>query len=409
MIKMYDLLIKNCFLATPQGNCAKKGTDFGEILLQQNANIGISGGKITYIGTEIPAATQVVDAGGRLVTPGLVDCHTHLVFGGSRQNELTLKLAGKDYLEILAAGGGILSTVAATRAAGFNELYSRASNFLDAMLRHGTTTVEAKSGYGLDCENEIKQLEVAKKLNENHKVDVVSTFMAAHAIPAEHKTNPDAYVGLVADVAIPAVAEKGLAEFCDIFCEKGVFDLAQSRRVLEAAKNAGMGIKIHANEIINLGGAILAAGLGATSAEHLIASNELDMDALASSGVIAVLLPTTSFYLGKDYADAAKMVEKRVPIAIGSDFNPGSSPNFNLQLSMTIACLKYRLSPAQVLTAATLNAACAINRGATKGSIEEGKDADLVIWDCPDLDYLFYRFGNNQAHVVIKNGELIDV
>jgi len=406
---MYDLLIKDCLLATPQGNSAKKGADFGEILVQPHVNIGISGGRITYIGAETPAAAQVVDAGGRLVTPGLVDCHTHLVFGGSRQNELALKLAGKDYLEILAAGGGILSTVAATRAADFDELYSRASGFLDDMLRHGTTTVEAKSGYGLDCDNEIKQLEVAKKLNENHRVDVVSTFMAAHAIPAEHKANPDVYVGLVADTAIPAVAEKGLAEFCDIFCEKGVFDLAQSRRVLEAAKKAGMGVKIHANEINNLGGAILAAGLGATSAEHLIASNELDMEALASAGVVAVLLPTTSFYLGKDYADAAKMLEKGVAIAIGSDFNPGSSPNFNLQLSMTIACLKYRLNPAQVLTAATLNSACAINRGETKGSIEHGKDADLVIWNCPDLDYLFYRFGNNQAHKVIKNGEVIEV
>jgi len=406
---MYDLLIKNCLLATPQGALPKKGADFGDILTAPNTNVGISGGKIAYIGADAPAAAQTFDAGGRLVTPGLVDCHTHLVFGGSRQNELALKLAGKDYLEILAAGGGILSTVAATRAAGFDELYSRASSFLDDMLRHGTTTVEAKSGYGLDCDNEIKQLEVAKKLNENHKADVVSTFMAAHAIPAEHKTNPDAYVGLVADVAIPAVAEKGLAEFCDIFCEKGVFDLAQSRRVLEAAKNASLGIKIHANEINNLGGAILAAGLGATSAEHLIASNEVDMEALAAAGVVAVLLPTTSFYLGKDYADAAKMVEKGVAIAIGSDFNPGSSPNFNLQLSMTIACLKYRLNPAQVLTAATLNAACAINRGATKGSVEQGKDADLVIWDCPDLDYLFYRFGNNQAYKVIKNGELIDV
>jgi imidazolonepropionase len=238
-------------------------------------------------------------------------------------------------------------------------------------------------------------------------MDVVSTFMGAHAIPQEYKQNPDGYVNLVANEMIPMVAERSLAEYCDIFCEKGVFDAAQSEKVLVAAKKAGLGIKIHANEINNLGGALLAAKLCAASAEHLIASDSQDLEALAKSGTIAVLLPTTSFYLGKDFAPARQMMGAGIAVAIASDFNPGSSPNFNLQLSMTLACLKYGMTPAQVLTAATLNAACAIGRGATKGSVEVGKDADMVIWNCPDLDFLLYRFGDNQAKNVIKNGELI--
>ena len=404
---MFDLLIKNANLATPLGNEPKKGDSLGEIQVANDMNIGINKGKIAYIGQGLPVASEVLDAKGHLVTPGLVDCHTHLVFGGSRQNELGLKLAGADYLEILAAGGGILSTVTATRAASFDQLYDRAASFLDDMLRHGTTTVEAKSGYGLSVEGELKQLKVAAKLQAEHPMDIVSTFMGAHAVPTEYKGNADGYVDLVANEMIPAVAEANLAEYCDIFCETGVFDLVQSRRVLKAAKNAGLGIKIHANEINNLGAALLAAELKATSAEHLIASNKHDMEALAAAGTIAVLLPTTSFYLGKNFADGKKMIEKGVAIAVGSDFNPGSSPNFNLQLSMTIACLKYGLHPAQVLTATTLNATCAIGRGQNKGTIEMGKDADLVVWNCPDLDYLFYRFGNNQAQHVIKNGELI--
>ena len=407
---MLDLLIVNGTLATPTGSEPKKGDAQGGFEAQQGMNIGVKDGKITHVGHEKwgrPETAKVIYADGCLVTPGLVDCHTHLVFGGFRQHELGLKLAGADYLDILAAGGGILSTVQATRTADFNELYTKAACFLDDMLAHGTTTVEAKSGYGLETATEIKQLEVAAKLQAEHVVDVVSTFMGAHAIPPEFKKSPDDYVDLIVKEMIPTVAERGLAEYCDIFCEKGVFDAAQSRKVLEAAKKAGLGIKIHANEINNLGGALLAAELNAASAEHLIASDDKDLEALAKSDTIAVLLPTTSFYLGKDFAPARKMMDGGIAVAIASDFNPGSSPNFNLQLSMTIACLKYGMTPAQVLTAVTLNAACAIGRGASKGSLEMGKDADIVIWNCPDLDYLFYRFGNNQAKNVIKNGEII--
>ena len=404
---MLDLLITNVHLATPKGNSPKRGGAHGDIFIEKNINIGIKDGKIAYIGHDTPGAAKTHNAEGHLATPGLVDSHTHLVFGGFRQHELALKLDGADYLDILAAGGGILSTVKATRAASFDELYTKAASFLDDMLAHGTTTVEAKSGYGLETETELKQLEVVKKLQQEHKMDIVSTFMGAHAIPTEYKENPDDYVDLVINEMIPTVEEQNLAEYCDIFCEKGVFDIAQSRKILKAAKKVGLGIKIHANEINNLGGAMLAAELGATSAEHMIASDQSDIEALAKFGFIAVLLPATSFYLGKPFAPARQMLNRGATVAIASDFNPGSSPNFNLQLAMTLACLKYGLKPAEVLTAVTLNAAYAIGRGATKGSIEEGKDADIVIWNCPDLDYLFYRFGNNQAKNVIKNGEVI--
>jgi len=404
---MLDLLITNAHLATPTGNAPKKSDTLGQILIEKDVKIGVAAGKVAYIGRDVPQAEKVFDAQGLLVTPGLVDCHTHLVFGGFRQNELAMKLAGADYLDILAAGGGILSTVAATRAASFDELYAKAGRFLDDMLAHGTTTVEAKSGYGLETSTEMKQLEVAAKLQAEHPVDVVSTFMGAHTIPPEYKQNPAAYVDLIVVEMIPKVVKQGLAEYCDIFCETGVFDVVQSEKILTAAKNTGLGLKIHANEINNLGGALLVARLGAVSADHLIASDERDLDALAKSDTIAVLLPATSFYLGKNFAPAKQMLNKGMAIAIASDFNPGSSPNFNLQLAMTLACLKYGLAPAQVLTAVTLNAACAIGRGGCKGSIEVGKDADMVIWDCPDLDFLFYRYGNNQVKNVIKNGEMI--
>ena len=404
---MLDLLIINAHLVTPQGNEPKIGLSQGDIFIDSGINIGVAGGKIAYIGHDTPEAARVYAAGGQLVTPGLVDCHTHLVFGGFRQHELAAKLAGADYLEILAAGGGILSTVKATREADFDDLYSKASGFLDDMLRYGTTTIEAKSGYGLETATEIKQLKVVSKLQTEHAMDVVSTFMGAHAIPQEYKQNPDKYVDLIVNEMIPEASKQNLAEYCDVFCEKGVFDVGQSKKVLEAAKSSGMNIKIHANEINNLGGALLASELAATSAEHLIASNPQDLEALAKSGTTAVCLPTTSFYLGKNFAPARQMMDAGIAVAIASDFNPGSSPNFNLQLSMTLACLKYGLLPTEVLTAVTLNAACAIGRGWSKGSIEVGKDADMVIWNCPDLDYLFYRFGNNQVKNVIKNGELI--
>ncbi|MCL2416231.1 MAG: imidazolonepropionase, partial [Defluviitaleaceae bacterium] len=347
---------------------------------------------------------EILNAGGRLATPGLVDSHTHSVFGGFRQHELQAKLAGATYMEILQQGGGILSTVRATRAASHGELLQKTLQLLDDMLAHGTTTVEIKSGYGLDLDTEIKQLRVIEQLQKEHQMDIISTFMGAHAIPHEYSENPNGYADLLINEIIPEISSLNLAEYCDIFCEKAIFSIEQSRKILQAAKAHGFGVKIHADEIIPMGGAALAAELGAISAEHLIEADDYGLEQMSKSGTIAILLPATSFYLGKNFARAQKMIELGIPIAVATDFNPGSSPNYNMQFCLNLAYLKYRMNPAQALCAATLNAAAAIGLSESKGSVEIGKDADIILWDCPDLDFLFYRYGNNQVHKVIKSG-----
>ena len=402
---MNDILIKNIgVLATPQGTGAVSGDSQGDVRFITNASIAAKDGKITFVGNlkKPPEAKQVIDAGGRLVTPGLVDSHTHLVFGGYRQHELSLKLQGASYLEILLAGGGILSTVETTRKLPQKNLYTKSLDFLKQMLAHGTTTVEAKSGYGLDLVTELKQLQVIHDLSADF--NIVSTFMGAHAIPNEYKANHEAYVDFVIEDVLPVVAARRLATFCDVFCEKSVFGITDSRRILSEARKLGFRTKIHADEIESMGGAGLAAELGCISAEHLLESKDSDLDLMAKAGVIAVLLPATSFYLNKAYARARDMINKGIPVAIATDFNPGSSPNFNMQLVLNLACLKLKLSPTEALTAATLNGAAAIGMAKTKGSIEEGKDADIIIWNAPDLDFLFYRYGNNQVFEVIRKG-----
>jgi len=405
------LIIKNAVLATPIGKEPKKGNEQKQIKIVKNAAIVIEGEKITYADEQSLAPltdnTQVLDAGGRLVTPGLVDAHTHSVFGGWRQHELSQKLAGIPYLDILKSGGGILSTVESTRSASEAELIQKTQGLFDLMLSHGTTTCESKSGYGLDLENEIKQLTVLKSLNESQScnMSVVPTFMGAHAFPKN--CNRNEYIDLLLNSLIPQTAQLGLSEFCDIFCEEAVFTLEESRRILQKAKECGFKLKIHADEIECLGGAELAAELGAISAEHLIQTSTEGIQAMAKSDVIAVLLPNTSFYLDKPYARARSMIEHGMAVAVASDFNPGSSPCLNLQFAMTLACLKYKLTPSECITAVTLNAAAAINRAQYIGSLEEGKMADVVVWDAPDLDFLFYRYGNNQANVVIKSGKIV--
>ena len=407
---MLDLLIKNIGeLATAQGNTPKKGTAQGEVQTSHQVSIGITDGKISYVGPEeeAPTAKQTYDAEGCLVTPGLVDAHTHLVFGGWRQHELPQKLAGATYLEILKGGGGILSTVRNTRAATEEELVEKTKNLLDQMIAHGTTTVEAKSGYGLSTAEELKQLRVVRALQETHPVDLVSTFMGAHAIPEEYKNDRASYVKLVCEEMIPTVAREKLAEFCDIFCETAVFDTEETRKILNCAKEYGFGVKLHGDEIDPIDGGELAGDLGALSAEHLIEASDAGIEAMAKSGTIGVLLPATSMYLDKSFARARKMLDTNMAVAVATDFNPGSSPNFNMQIPMTLACLKYRLSPKEALTAVTLNGACAIRRGDLVGTIEVGKQADIVVWDAPDLNFLFYRYGNNQVKKVIKKGNLI--
>ena len=411
---MTALLVKNIgTLQTPVGSFPHGGKAQGENLKLRNAAILIENGVIREItdGGRLPQGSEeadaVVDAEGKLVTPGLVEGHTHMVFGGYRQHEIPMKLKGAGYLDILRAGGGILDTVRKTREAGFEELYGKTEGFLDEMMALGVTTCEAKSGYGLDFDTEVKMLQVLKKLNETHPMDVVSTFMGAHAIPDEYKGRPDDFIDMLCEEVMPYVKEQGLAEFADIFTEDSVFNYDQSKRYLEKAKTLGFGLKIHADEIEAIGGSLLAGELGAVSCEHLISIDEKGLDSLAAGGVTAMCLPATSFYLGAGYAPARKMIELGIPVATASDFNPGSCPSLNLQFVMNLACIKYKLLPEEVLTAVTINPACAIGRGDRVGTLEKGKQGDLVIWDAPDMDMLCYRFGSNLALQVIKKGELV--
>lgn len=406
-------LLKNIgCLQTPVGSHSHKGKQQGENIKYFDAAVAMEDGIITEItdGGKLPEGEfdAVYDACGKLVTPGLVDGHTHLIFGGYRQHELAMKLQGADYLDILRAGGGIIDTVRKTREADQSELYIKAAAFLDEMIGMGVTTCEAKSGYGLTTECELKMLQVIKDLNDRHYMDVVPTFMGPHAIPPEFEGRGDDYIDMVCDEMLPAVKEQGIAEFCDIFCEDSVFNAEQSRKYLEAAKAMGFELKVHADEIEAIGGSELAGELGATSAEHLIAITESGMNALAAGGTTAMCLPATSFYLNKTFAPAREMIEKEIPVAMASDFNPGSCPSLNLQFAINLGCLKYRMTPEEVLTAVTINPACGIGRGDKVGTAEVGKQADLVIWNAPDFEMVCYRFGSNLVNRVIKRGELVD-
>ena len=406
-------LLKNIgCIQTPVGSHPHRGKEQGENVKYFNAAIAMEDGVMTEITSDgkLPEGDFDIEynAGGKLVTPGLVDGHTHLVFGGYRQHELAMKLAGADYLDILKAGGGIIDTVRKTREADKSELYIKSAGFLDEMIGMGVTTCEAKSGYGLTTECEIKMLKVIRDLNARHYMDVVATFMGPHAVPPEYEGRGDEYIDMVCSEMLPAVKEDKLAEFCDVFCEDSVFNAEQSRRYLECARNMGFGLKVHADEIEAIGGSELAGELGAVSAEHLIAITEAGMDALAEGGTIAMCLPATSFYLGKTFAPARRMIEKEIPVAIASDFNPGSCPSLNLQFAMNLGCIKYRMTPEEVLTAVTINPACGIGKGETVGTIEPGKQGDLVIWNAPDFEMVCYRFGSNMVNRVIKCGELVD-
>lgn len=406
---MSKFLIQNIgMLATPTGKAAKAGSEQGKIESLENAWILIEDGRIEAVGTgEAPAAEASFDAQGKLVTPGLVDPHTHLVFGGWREHELSMKLKGVSYLEILAAGGGILSTVRKTRAASQQELEEKALKELRTMLALGVTTCEAKSGYGLNVESEMKMLRAVKNLNDAQPVELVSTFLGAHAVPEEYKQDREGYIRLLTDELIPLCAQEQLAEFCDVFCETGVFIAEETERILRAGLKHGLKPKCHSDEIDAIGGTEMAGELGAISCEHLIKCRPSGIEAMAKGGTIACCLPATSFYLGATFAPARDMISAGVPVAFGSDFNPGSCPVNSLQIAMRIGCLKYRMTPEECLTAVTLNAAAAIGRADRVGSIEAGKQADIVVWDAENLDYLFYRFGENMVSKVIKRGKWV--
>jgi imidazolonepropionase len=362
------------------------------------------------------ARLRRLDARGRIVTPGLIDPHTHLVFAGTRERELRQRQQGAGYLDILASGGGILATVERTRAASDDELLAHARRWAGSMLACGVTTVEAKSGYGLDAPTELRLLEVIGRLAGEGSIGVVPTFMGTHAVPAEIRGSPaatDVYVDRVVREQIPAVASQGIARWCDVFCEAGVFSVGQSRRVLEAGQRHGLRPRLHADEIVDSGGARLAAELGAASADHLAAVSDEGIAALADASalgapVVATLLPATTLYLMSDhYAPARRLIEAGVPVALGTDFNPGTSPTASLPLVMSLACLKLGLSPQEALVATTVNAARALDIDGDVGSLESGKRADLVVWEVPSVDLLPYWLGASLAVAVVRGGEVV--
>jgi imidazolonepropionase len=397
----------------PQGETGPRtGEALGTLGLIRDGAVAVADGLITAVGTTADLlgsirAAETVDARGRVVLPGFVDPHTHLLFGGSRAEEFEQRLRGATYLQIAAAGGGILHTVAQTRMVGERALVDVGAARLSRMLAHGSTTVEAKSGYGLATEEELKLLRAVHRLSAAHHVDVVPTFLGAHAVPAEFASDPDAYVSLVIEEMLPAVAEEDLAEYCDVFCEEGAFTLDQSRAILEAGAELGLAPKIHADELSDRGGARLAAEVGATSADHLLFASEEGLSAMAEAGVIGVLLPGTAFFLGLPYAPARRMIDLGVAVALATDFNPGSSPTYSMQMVVALACLGMRLTPAEAILAATLNAAWAVGMAEEVGSLEPGKVADLVILDATDHRALGMHFGVNLVDEVYKRGRLV--
>lgn len=403
---MNDLIIQNIqeLILPKSTDKPLKGRELDELEVVENGTVVIKDGKVVYSGphTDDYEAKEVIDASGRVVSPALVDAHTHLIFGGSREHEMSLKRQGKSYLEILESGGGILSTVKSTREISEEDLFKKAEHDLLTMIKHGVLTVESKSGYGLDKENELKQLRVSNRLAEKYNLNMKHTFLGPHAVPEEAESN-EAFLEEMIEL-LPEVKE--YADFADIFCETGVFSVEESKRYMEKAKEAGFKVKIHADEIDPLGGLELAIDEGAISADHLVASSEEGKAKLKTSDTVAVLLPATTFYLDKnDYADARGMLNNGGAIAVATDYNPGSSVTNNLQLAMAIATLKLKLSPTEVWNAVTVNAAKAIDADA--GTINQGDQANIVIWDAPNHEYIPYHFGINHAQKVIKDGKVI--
>jgi imidazolonepropionase len=417
------LLIENLAeVATPLGSSPRRGAEQGQVARLTGVEVLCREGRIAFAGPreervrrfgELPPAPDLerLDGQGGTLVPGFVDPHTHLPWAGSREEEFAARLAGRTYQEIAAAGGGILSTVAATRQASEEELVANVRRRLDLMLAWGTTTAEAKSGYGLALDSEMKQLRAIASAAADHPVDLVPTLLAAHEVPAEYRKDEAGrgrYVDLVCGEIVPAVAAAGLARFCDVFCERGVFSVEESRRVLAAGAAAGLRPRLHADEFADSGGALLAAELGALSADHLMAVSDRGVEALAQSGVTAVLLPGTSFFLMKDrYAPARRLVEAGVPVALATDCNPGSSYTESMPMVITLAVLKLGLTLAESLTAATLNAACSLGLGAEIGTIEAGKRADLLLLAAPNLLHLVYHYGINPVAAVVKGGRVV--
>jgi imidazolonepropionase len=409
------LIIHASELATPTGTRACKGAEMRAAKVIKDAGILVEDGIIRFVGStaDVVAAAGnsadivTIDARGKTITPGYVDSHTHFVYAGDRADEFVQRLEGVPYMEIMARGGGIASTTRATRMATEEELLNTGLERLQTMLKYGVTTVEGKSGYGLDDATEIKQLDVMKKLSAMQPVEIVRTFMGAHATPAEYKGRADEFIDFMIGRVMPTVADAGLAEYVDIFCEKNVFDVAQARRYFEAATKLGLGSRIHAEEIVNLGGAQLAADVGCASADHLLQISEEGIRALASSNTIATLLPATAFCLREHYAPARKLIDHGCAVALASDYNPGSCHTQSIPLVISLAALYMAMSCEEILTALTLNGAAALGRAGRIGSLEAGKQADLIIHSCPSYRHVIYSVAENTVETVFKNGRRV--
>ncbi len=413
-----DLVIFHCnelvTMNTKYG-APRIGKDMSELAIINDGAVAAKDDRIVFIGSteelqskfEFGKIITKIDASNKLVTPGFVDPHTHIIFEGTRENELLMKLEGKSYLEILDSGGGILKTVRETRNAPIEKLVQNGKKILDSMMSHGTTTIEAKSGYGLTTESEMKQLEAMQILNDDHPVDIIPTFLGAHAIPPEYENKTDKYVDLIISEMIPRIAKEGLAVFCDVFCEKGIFSIKQTRKILKTAMRYGLKPQIHIDEIVDTNGALLASELRAIQTGHLLKSNVEGLKAMADVGIIATLLPATPFCLMlNQYAPARKMIELGIPIALATDLNPNCWTE-SMQMIIALGCYHMKLSPAEALTASTINAACAIQKQDEIGSIEIGKKADLLVFDVPNHQFLPYHFGVNLVNFVIKNGKIV--
>jgi imidazolonepropionase len=407
-----DLIIKNASELLTLSPSFKEESGLGII---RNGTVAVKSGKIFWIGKtdELPGefvlnpGGQEIDATDKVTMPGLIDSHTHLIFAGSREGEFEQRIQGLSYLEIAEKGGGILSTVETTRKASFDELFSLGKKRLDRMLSKGVTTIEAKSGYGLSLQDELKILEVMRALQEDHPVDIIPTFLGAHTVPKEFRSNRSRYIELLTEEMIPRIAEKRLAEFCDVFCEEKAFSLEESRKILETGKRYGLKPKIHADQLTPGGGAELAAELGAFSADHLEYVSQTGIERMAEKRVTAVLLPGASFFLSmKKFPPAREMIEKGLAVSLATDLNPGSSMTESLPLMMTMGCTMFKMIPREVIQATTIHAARSMGRENEIGSLEVGKRADILILDISNYKYLPYHFGVDHIEWVIKKGEI---
>lgn len=414
-MKRGNLIIRNIGqIATSRGNTQRKGAEMGDLHVIENGMVIVSEGVISYVGQtieDLPVANlddyRIIDGTGQCLVPGFVDSHTHFVFGGYREDEFMWRLRGDSYMSIMERGGGIANTVEATRKASFNQLMESGRHRLDQMLSFGVTTVEGKSGYGLDRRTELKQLRVMKILDETHPTDIVRTFLGAHATPPEYKGREDEYIDWLIEKVMPAVASGRLAECCDVFCEKNVFTIEQSRRLLLAAREQGFQLKLHADEIVSFGGAELAAELCALSADHLLRASDAGIRDMAQAGVVATLLPCTAFSLREDYAQGRKMIDAGCAVALATDMNPGSCFTSSVSLAFALACIYMKMTPEEALTAFTLNGAAALGKADRIGSIEVGKQGDLLLLQYPSYRFLPYHVGMNIVDMVVKNGAIV--